>query len=173
MSEWALRDARKIPRYKFFLKGNCMLPTKAVRLQLGELLAADDTTLAPAMSANKVALVKNAFTPDENAVIGDFDLADFDGSTPITGATGTQQVGISPSTGDQIITIKEVAGGWRWETTGVTNLPQTIYGAILMNNGGTTLLGMQLLDPPLTLSEAGQEVNLGSVKMTMALQPLE
>lgn len=150
-----------------------MLPTKAVRLQLGELLAADATTLAPAMDANQIALVKSAFVPDENALIADFTLADFDGSTPIAGATGTQQVGNDPATGDQIITIKEPAGGWRWESTGVTNLPQTIYGAILMDDGGTTLLGMMLLDTPLTIAEAGQEINLGSVKMTMVLQPIE
>lgn len=150
-----------------------MLPTKTVRLQLGELLAADATTLAPAMSANKIALVKSAFVPNENSVIGDFTLADFDGSSPIAGATGTQQVGNSPSTGDQIITIKEPAGGWRWESTGVTNLPQTIYGYVLTDNAGAVLLGMELLPEPLTIVEAGQEINLGAIKMTMVLQPIE
>lgn len=150
-----------------------MLPVKAVRLQLGELLAADATTLAPAMSANKIALVQSAFVPSETLVIGDLTLATFDGSTAKAGATGTQQVGNSPATGDQIITITEPIGGWRWETTGVTNLPQTIYGFALIDNAGAVLLGTALLPTPLTLQEAGQEINLGAVQMTMVLQPLE
>lgn len=149
-----------------------MLPMKAVRKQLGELLAADATTLAPAADANTVALIKAAFVPDEAMVAADVTLADFDGSTPIAAAVGAQQAGIDPATGQQIITIKETAGGWRWETTGVTNLPQTIFGYGLFNDDQTVLLGLALLDSPLTLTEAGQEVNLGAVTMTMVDQPM-
>lgn len=149
-----------------------MLPMKPVRKQLGELLGADATTLAPAANANKIALIKAAFVPEENMVPANVTLADFDGSDPLLAAVGAQQVGIDPATGAQIITIKEPAGGWRWETTGLTNLPQTIYGYGLFSNDMATLLGLALLPAPVQLSEVGQEINLGVVKMTMVDEPL-
>lgn len=149
-----------------------MLPVKSVRLQLGELLAADDTTLAPATDANKVALIASPFTPSENLVIGDLTLATFTGSTPLAGATGTQQVGVNPATGDQIITIKDPAGGYRWECSATPTAPETIYGFALMDNAGAVLLAVEAFDTPITISASGEEINLGTVKMTMVADPL-
>ena len=149
-----------------------MLPVKAIRLTVGSLVAADATYLAPAADANKIALVKASFTPDENLVIGDVTLADFDGSTPLLVGVGAQNVGLNPATGDQRITLKDPAGGFRWVTTGLTNLPQTIYGAILMNNAGTTLLAMEVFDTPLVLQEVGQDVVRGSFGFDIVAAPL-
>lgn len=149
-----------------------MLPTKAVRKQLGELLAADTGTLAPATLANKVALVMAAFTPEENMVPADLVLATFDGSTALNAGTGTQPCGVDPATGQQIVTIKEPAGGWRWETSGVTHLPQTIYGYALLNNDSSALLGIAVLPAPLTLQEIGQEIQIGNVTMTIVDAPM-
>jgi len=149
-----------------------MLPMLALRLQIGELLAADDTTLAPAANANKMALIAAAFTPDEGLEEGDLTYASFDGSTPITGVVGTQQAGVDPATLDQIVTIKEPAGGWRWESTGVTNLPQTIYGFALLDNALAVLLAVASLDEPVTITAAGQEINLGACKLTIVQQPV-
>ena len=149
-----------------------MIPMKELRLKLGTLLAADSATLAPAADANEIALIKAAFNEDEDLVIGDLTLADFDGSTPIAGALGTQQTGIDPDTAEQRITIKDPLGGYRFITTGLTNLPQQIFGMALTNLAGTALLGVELFDEPITLTEVGQEINLGKVQMTMVLQPL-
>lgn len=145
-----------------------MLPIKSIRLALGELLAADIPTLAPA-TANKIALVIANFVPTETLVVGDLTLADFDGATPIAGATGAQQAGVDPATGEQLVTIKPPAGGYRWETTGVTNLPQTVYGYALLDNAGTGLLATALLPTPVTLDAVGQEINIGEV--TIAINP--
>lgn len=60
-----------------------MLPMIAVRLQLGVLLAADPTTLAPAVDANKVALISAAFAATENLVVADLTLAAGHGLDPI------------------------------------------------------------------------------------------
>jgi hypothetical protein len=149
-----------------------MLATKPVRLQIGELLAADPTTLAPVANANKVVLIKSAFTPNELLTPADLTPADFDGSTAKLAAVGTQQAGLDPATGDQVITIVEPVGSWRWETTGTTNLPQTIYGYGLYDNTLATLLGIALLPAPLTLQIVGQQINLGTVAMTVVAQPL-
>jgi hypothetical protein len=148
-----------------------MLPVIALRLSLGSLLAADVTYLAQA-AANKIALVMANFVPGEQLIFADLTLATFDGSVPIAGVGGAQLTGEDPATGDQIVTIKEPAGSWRWVTTGVTNLPQTIYGYALINNAGNVLYATQLLPAPLTLNAVGQEINLGTAKMTMVLEPL-
>lgn len=172
----AMNNARHVARVDLASpnerKGRPMLPMKAVRLRIGTLLAADATTLAPATDANTIALIKSEFTLEEDLVAADVDLADFDGSTPIAGATGAQQEGIDPATGDQIVTIKDPAGGYRFETTGVTNLPQTIYGYGLFNDDQTVLLGLALLDEPVTLTEANQVINLGKVDLNIVQQPI-
>lgn len=148
-----------------------MLPMIAVRKQFGELLAADPTTLAPAADANVIALIIEDFTPGEDLVAADLTLADFDGSTPKAGALGTQQCGIDPITGDQVVTITDPVGGYRWETTGVTNLPQTVYGYGLYNEALTTLLAVEKFPAPYLLSAAGQEINVGKAQITIVQQP--
>lgn len=139
-----------------------MGPTAALQARLGALLAGDTTTLAQASDANVIALVQSNTTYSPTLVAADLELADFDGSTEIAGATGAQLSGTDPATGDQIVTIKEPAGGWRWETTGVTNLPQTIYGFALLNEAKTTLYGYERLATPVTLTAADQVIDIGS-----------
>lgn len=149
-----------------------MKPVKSVRLQFGELLAADATTLAPAADANKMALVKAEFNDNEDLVAGDLTLADFNGSTPIIGAVGSQLVGTDPVTGDQKITIKDPAGGYRWEVGSTLNLPQTIYGRVLLSNDLADLIAYELFDQPITLTAVGQEINPGPATMVLVSAPV-
>lgn len=149
-----------------------MLPTEAVRLQLGVLLAANAGTLAPAADANVIALIKADFTPSEDLVVGDLTLADFTGSTPIEGATGAQQVGIDPATQDQVITIIEPVGGYRWESTNTANLPQTIYGYCLLSNDLATLLAVEKLPTPLAIQASGQFIDIGNAELRFVAQPI-
>lgn len=137
-----------------------MVPVASVAEKAMQLLAADAATLAPAANANEMVLINAAFTPGPALVIGDLSLADFDGSTPLDVGVGTQPEGLDPATGDPIITIKPPAGGWRWETTGVTNLPQTIWGVALTTDNGAALLATALLPVPITLSAVNQVVQL-------------
>lgn len=145
---------------------------KALRLKMGTLLAADAATLAPATDANLVGLFANNLTPSEDLIIGDVTPATFGGYAALAAGTGAQGVAIDPLTGDQIITIKEPAGGWRWVTSNATNLPQTVYGFYLTNDAEDTLFAVGLLTTPITLQEAGQQINLGSVTFTVVAQPL-
>lgn len=149
-----------------------MKPMKAVRLQLGELLAADATTLAPATDANKIALISADFTETESLVIGDLTLASFTGSTPKAGATGSQQAGIDPATGEQVVTILQPAGGYRFECTGAPSVPETIYGYALTDNGGTTLLGVHKLDTPVQITNVGDFVDTGPVELRFVVSPM-
>jgi len=149
-----------------------MLPVKTVRLQLGELLAADATTLAPPVNANEVALIAADFTPTEDLVIGDLTLATFTGSTPKNAGVGTQGVGNDPATGNQVITILDPAGGWRWECTVAPGAPETIFGIALTTDTGAALLGTQKLPTPIVIVAVGDQVLVGSVTMTINVAPI-
>lgn len=149
-----------------------MLPMVALRLQLGALLAADTTTLAPSVTANKIALINAAFTPSENLVVGSLSFATFTGSAPKSGTIVAQGTGIDPSTGSQQINITAPAGGWRWVCTAAPGSPETIYGYALTDSTGATLLAVQPLDVPLTISVVGDTVDLGSVDITFVLAPM-
>jgi hypothetical protein len=149
-----------------------MLPMKALRLGIGDDFAAS-AFLSQAANENTISLVKDPFVAEETLVAADLTYADFDGGTPKDVGLNDQLVGIDPVTGDQRVTLIEPVGGWRWETSGVTNLPQTIYGFALRDAAGTTLLAVETLATPITLTEAGQEINLGTVKFDFVPQPTE
>lgn len=149
-----------------------MLPMAALRLKLATLLADDTSSLAPAVNANKIALVTSPFTPEETLTVADLTLASFTGSTPIAGAAGDQGVALDPVTGQQLITILAPAGGWRWVCTAAPATPQTIYGFALLDAALDTLLGVELLTTPVTISAVGQEIDLGAVTIDFVLQPM-
>jgi len=140
-----------------------MQATRALREKMAQLLAADAATLAPAADGNMVVLIKAAFTPTEITALADLTLADFDGSTEIECGIGTQPEGLDPNNSDAIISILPPAGGFRFETTGVTNLPQTIYGFALLNNALTVLYGCEQLDTPVVLTGVNQVIELPNV----------
>jgi hypothetical protein len=149
-----------------------MTPTDDVRLLIGTLLAAA-VPLDQATALNRVGLVMAPFVPSGNLAYADLTFATFTGATPKTVALGAQQVGIDPVTGDQIITIVEPAGGWRFQATASTNLPQTIYGFALFDSTGPgPLIATELLPNPITIAASGQELNLGTVKLVVVQQPL-
>jgi len=147
-------------------KGLDMVPTLALREKAMQLLAADTATLAPAANAKKIALVKVDFPPAETLVFADLDLADFDGSTPLDLGLGTQAEGLNPGTTDAVIDLKLPAGGLRWETTGLTNLPQTIYGWALLDNAGTLLMASGIFEDPITLTAVNERVDVTQAKIT-------
>jgi hypothetical protein len=161
-----------IHRQRHNERGIALLPNQALRLKLGTLLAADATTLAPAANANNVGLIAAPFTPIETLTLASLTLASFTGSTPIAGVVGAQETGVDPITGDQQITITPPAGGWRWTVGGSTGLPQTIYGVVLMDHGNSILLGVYAFTTPITLTAAGQTIDLGKIVMTFVNQPI-
>lgn len=148
-----------------------MLPMIALRLALGELLAADVATLAP-VAANKIALVSVLFANNEGLVLADLTFASFTGSAPKAGAAGAQQAGVDPITGDQVITILVPAGGYRWECTVAPGTPQTIYGFALTDSTGATLLGASLLTTPVVITSVGDFVDLGAVTIRFVRNPM-
>jgi hypothetical protein len=148
-----------------------MLPSKALRESLGTLLASDTSGLANA-TPNKVALFVNSITPNENILMSALTLASFTGSSPKTGTAGDQGVANDPVTGDQVITILAPAGGWRWVCTADPISPQTVFGFVLTDATLATMIAIALLPAPVTISHAGQQIDLGALEITFVLQPM-
>lgn len=149
-----------------------MLPMIGVREQLGNLLAADATTLAPATNANKLALVVNNFTLTENLTAAGLTLATTNGLGPITGVTGAQVVGIDPVTLQQKIVIKSPAGGYSWTTSGSFSGAITIYGYALLDTTLATLIAAALLPTPISVNAAGYLIDVDPVEITFVLSPM-
>lgn len=148
------------------------IPMIAVRLQLGTLLVADTTTLAPTL-ANNVTPIIAPFTPNENLTIAGLTLANANGLVPIACATGSQEVALDPVTQAQVITIKPGAGsGFRWVSSGTITSPITVYGFALTDNAGAVLLGVQALPTPVVINAAGYQIDVDPVKTTFVLQPM-
>lgn len=148
-----------------------MLPMRALRLSIGTELAAG-TFLSQPTNANIVRLISADFALSEGLVVGDLTFANFDGSTALDVALDDQQVGTDPLTNQQKVTLVEPLGGWRWEVTGTTNLPQNIFGVALLTAASASLLAVEKLPTPITLTEIGQEINLGTLDFPIVLQPI-
>ena len=148
-----------------------MLPMKALRLKFGTALAADSASLAPAVTGNNLKLYKADFVEDEALTAASLTEATFDGYAAIVGSTGAQLTGVDPVTNEQLVTIKEPIGGWRWTVSGITDLPQTIYGFGLQITGAGALLAVERFDQPITLTEAGQEIEISNAKIRIVTNP--
>lgn len=147
-------------------KGDQVYPSNAILDQITALLAADATTLAPAANGCKCHLAKQAFTPGPNLLIGDLVEADFDGYAALTAGLNAQQDFTDPVSGLRVVQILEPAGGWHFEVTGVTNLPQTIYGYYFTNNAGAVLYASALIIPAVNLTGVGQGIDLPNLRFT-------
>jgi len=132
-----------------------MKPTRTLAQTLASLAAADTANLAN-VSANKIALIGANFTPSLDRVLADLTLLSGNGLDPIALTAGAQNEGTDPTTGEAVIDLKEPAGGLRWETSGGLAVEKQIHGYALINNAGTVLLGMQRVDPPISLTVDNQ-----------------
>lgn len=136
-----------------------MFASQALRNQALALLAADTSTLAPAANAIYMALVMAPFVPSETLVFADLTLATFTGSDPLALTVGAQPEAYVPGSLDSIIDLLAPAGGFRWVTGDLVNLPQTIYGYVLLDHAKTTVLASANFASPVILTAAGERVD--------------
>jgi hypothetical protein len=138
-------------------------PTSVMLAAAAAAIAADVTTLANPLFL-KVYLVKVPFVPGGNLTVADLTPADFAGAAALSNSTATMQVFVDPATGEWIIQVPEPVGGWHWVTTsGVTNLPQTIYGWACVDNTSAILYGSDVFGAPILLNGDGQGINVDQV----------
>jgi hypothetical protein len=142
-------------------------PSQALLNRLSALLATDTTTLAPAAGGVKVHLAQNAFAPSLSLALGSLTEANFTGYAALLAAVGNQQNFQDPVTGNGVVQLVEPLGGWHWATTGTANLPQTIYGFYVTDNGSATLYGSALFSAPITLTASGQGIDIAQVRFAV------
>lgn len=140
-----------------------MQPTLEVFNRLALLLAHDTGTLAPAANPPKLHLSKTAFVPNQDLVPADLTEADFGGYAAIAAIVGNQLASIDPLTNERLAEMKIPAGGWRFACTALTNCPQTIFGAYLLNDAGTQIYGSALLPAPMVIDTIAQFIDIDSV----------
>lgn len=118
-------------------------------------------------------LAKAPFTPSPTLTWAQFDdiLADFDGYTDkVCGSPAV--TGLDPVSGLYQLWAPPPAGGFRWETTGTTNLPETIYGFALGNSDSSTLYASALFDTPVVLTDVNQVVEVLSATLSLRNNPI-
>jgi len=146
-----------------------MLPTLTLLERMADLIGADTVTLAAPTPFVEIHLSQTAFVPSPDLVMADITEATFDGYAPLNAASAATQVFSDPATGDIMIQVREPAGGWNFQTTGTTDLPQTIFGFVLTDAAGAVVHGSELLDTPITLDGSGQGFDIPNVNYR--LQP--
>lgn len=145
-----------------------MNPTQVMLDSVATAIASDATVLANPLFV-KVFLVKAPFVPGPNLTVADLTPADFAGSAALANTTAVILQYKDPLTGEWIVEVPPPVGGWHWQTTsGVTNLPQTIYGFACVDNTSAILYGTQLLPTPLLLNGNGQGIDLPNVNFRLA-----
>lgn len=132
--------------------------TKTVCDRIPVLLGADTLTFSDVDGCH-VVLIQEAWTPDRTTAIAGLTPASFTDSA----AKDASSVDASqdPLNGDELVNLLPPVGGWRWEATNGTNLPQTIFGYAVYTDSLT--LDTVLLDEPIELTAANQAVDLGSI----------
>lgn len=134
--------------------------------RVAALLGADTVTLNAACKPEMI-LVQAPFTPGIQLTAADLTECTFDGYSPIGADTVSINPYKDPATNNWILNVPPPAGGFNWQTTGVTNLPQFVYGKALVNAAGTVLYGAELFAEPLELTEADQGIAGGAAMFTL------
>jgi hypothetical protein len=144
-----------------------MRPTQVMLDAVATEIATDTAVLANALFL-QVFLVKAPFVPGPGLTVGSLTPADFAGSTPKANTSATMLKFTDPATGEWIVEVPPPVGGWHWQTTsGVTNLPQTIYGYGCMDNTGAILYGTDLLPVPQLLNANAQGIDIPAVRFRL------
>jgi hypothetical protein len=139
-----------------------MTPSATLQSDIATLLAHDTGTLAAATAVN-IHLAQNPFVPSPSLALASLTEANFTGYAALAGTSGNQNVYQDPLSGLQTVELIPPAGGWHFATTGVSNLPQTIYGWYVTDHLNAVLYGSGLLATPIPLSISGQAFDLPSL----------
>ncbi len=121
------------------------------RFLVDQLLGFVTTTQAgagqSAIYQAKIGLIKAAIAPSVSTILADLTPANFDGYALGAAVTWTAAFLV----GGLFTSVR--SGNTHYQPSGSVT-PNTIYGAYLVNNAGTDLLGVEIFDNPIPLSGA-------------------
>lgn len=114
---------------------------------------------AEVSTTGKIHLIQSNLVLDLTRPLADYQLADFPGySAQTVGTQGTPYL--------RGIVYAIPIPGKTWQAASNITQGQTIYGAILTDNGGTTLLAAGNLDTPQTVLRPGDVVRISADLLT-------
>lgn len=145
-----------------------MIPSKQISERMMTLVGADTATLATAATPTEVQvhLSKTPFTPSPTIVFADLTPPDFDGYAHIAAGAPPWVETLDPASGAVKLLLPMPAGGLVWETTGTTNLPQTIYGYMVIGHSSVNC-GAALFNPPIVLTGVNQSIIINQPALTL------
>lgn len=115
----------------------------------------------------QIALVKAPFTPSPDLVLADVVLADFADSTPWeTNDAGNFQQFINNTTENYEI-LAGSSGRPVWTANSGSNLPQTIFGGVMIDETTTEVTASFLFPVPRTLTKPGQGIFISLLLFTV------
>ncbi len=145
-----------------------MVPSRGFLASIATVVGAAAGYLAELTPFVLVTLIKASFTPGLDLDPATVTPADFTGSAAKHAASASTQVYLDSTTGEYIMQVNEPAGGWHWQATNTTNLPQVIYGYMVTSADGSTLIGSELFDEPKSVGLVGHGVDIGRVRFRLA-----
>lgn len=127
------------------------VPTRALLADIASFISTDQSAAANncKLFGAKVGLIKAAVAPSKDTVLADVMEADF---------TGYAQKAVTAWTAvfDDLSGKPSVrTGSNHWQPTDAVS-PNVIYGQILVDTAGTTLLGVEIFDTPVNLPDANE-----------------
>lgn len=153
-----------------------MLAVRSLQRKVAnQLRSLDAPPLSPGIAEKfTIKLVIAPFSPSIDLVASDLTYATTDGLDPKDSPTGVNSLwGIDPATQEQIVTIDEPAAGWLWQLTGVTGAPYVVYGfACFDPHTPANLLATELLPSPVTLTNIGDQLDIGRATFRCPAFPL-
>jgi hypothetical protein len=149
-----------------------MKATRYLLDRLATLLAGDVATLAPTSAGVKVRLVKAAFSPSDGTLFSDLTVATFVGGEAKPAAVGVQQSFRDTLTGSRVVQLLEPSGGWHWQATSATGLPETIFGFVVTSADDAFTFGSGLLPVPVVVEAIGDAVDIPQLRFAFSAVPL-
>jgi hypothetical protein len=137
-----------------------MVPSNALYLQWAADSVAANSTFGGATL--NVKLSKSGFSPNDGA---GFVEADFDGYSALSSpawANGQNPVSLLSQ-----FTLTPPSGGFRWVAGANITAPQAIFGYQVYDISQNITMGGATFSPPITINEAGQQLVLDTVELSI------
>jgi len=150
-----------------------MIATTVLENAVQALLAADPTTLAPAVNALHVHLIQAPFVPANDTDFAALTEATFTGGAAKTAGVGACQTFTDPITLQLAIQLNEPVGGWHWKATAGAALPQTIYGYCVTDNADAVTYGSALFPSPFPILAINDGVDIPFVRLELSGNALD
>lgn len=149
-----------------------MKATRVLLDRLAALLAGDPNTIAPASAGVKVHLIKTAFVPSESTAFADLTEATFVGGQAKSSGVGGQQSFRDTISGSRVVQLLEPSGGWHWQATAGTNLPEVIFGFAVTSDDNALTFGSGVLPRSVNIEEIGDAVDIPQLRFSFSPVPL-